>query len=256
MRSERTTGLSAEQFADLARLVLAATGPWDRLVGRPRALGLGKALKAVLMYFKNNLTQEVIAELLEVSQPTISRTVSHLAEVVLRVLEEFVPDPDEATAGRVVVLDGSLCPCWSWSGHPELYSGKHHTTGHNHQFLSDLGGVLRFISDPQPGRTHDARAIRTISALDVLDLANGIADKGYIGTSLITPFRKPLFGELTEWQKEFNKTINQLRYVIERAIANFKTWRIMHTDYRRPLHTYPTAFGAVRALHFFKQSFE
>jgi hypothetical protein len=49
--------------------------------------------------------------------------------------------------------------------------------------------------------------------------------------------------------------VNQYRYVIERAIANFKTWRCMHTDYRRPLRTYRTAFSAIRSLHFFKLSF-
>lgn len=36
------------------------------------------------------------------------------------------------------------------------------------------------------------------------------------------------------WQKEFNTTINRIRYVPERAIANLKTWRILYTDYRRP----------------------
>jgi hypothetical protein len=49
--------------------------------------------------------------------------------------------------------------------------------------------------------------------------------------------------------------VNQYRYVIERAIANFKTWRCMHTDYRRPRRTYQTAFSAIRSLHFFKLSF-
>ncbi len=35
------------------------------------------------------------------------------------------------------------------------------------------------------------------------------------------------------------RSINKIRYVIEQVIANFKTWRIMHTDYRRPLATFP-----------------
>jgi hypothetical protein len=26
---------------------------------------------------------------------------------------------------------------------------------------------------------------------------------------------------------------------VEQVIANFKAWRIMHTDYRRPLGTFP-----------------
>jgi hypothetical protein len=36
-----------------------------------------------------------------------------------------------------------------------------------------------------------------------------------------------------------------------RAIAYFKTWLCMHTDYRRPKRTYATAFSTIRALHFF-----
>jgi hypothetical protein len=40
-------------------------------------------------------------------------------------------------------------------------------------------------------------------------------------------------------------------HVIERVIANFKTRRIMHTDYRRPLATFPETISAVVALHFY-----
>ncbi|PZS34514.1 MAG: transposase, partial [Pseudonocardiales bacterium] len=42
-----------------------------------------------------------------------------------------------------------------------------------------------------------------------------------------------------------------IRYVIEQTIANFKTWRIMHTDYRRPLATFATTISAVIGLHFY-----
>ena len=68
---------------------------------------------------------------------------------------------------------------------------------------------------------------------------------------MITPIKKPEGGELLDWQKEFNKQVNKIRYVIEQVIANFKTWRIMHTDYRRPLATFPGTISAVVALHFY-----
>jgi DDE superfamily endonuclease len=58
---------------------------------------------------------------------------------------------------------------------------------------------------------------------------NWLGDKGYIGNNMLTPFRKPEGGELLDWQKEFNRQINKIRYVIEQVITNFKTWRIMHT---------------------------
>ncbi len=81
--------------------------------------------------------------------------------------------------------------------------------------------------------------------------ATGSAIKDNIGNNMLTPIRKPEGGELLDWQKEFNKQINKIRYVIEQVIANFKTWRIMHTDYRRPLATFPETISAVVALHFY-----
>jgi DDE superfamily endonuclease/EcoEI R protein len=74
-----------------------------------------------------------------------------------------------------------------------------------------------------------------------LDPGGWIGDKGYVGNGMITPIKNPAGRELLDWEKEFNKQINKIRYVIEQVIANFKTWRIMHTDYRRPIETPFTA---------------
>ena len=208
------------------------------------------------MYFKNNVTQEVIGELLEVSQPTVSRVIAELEPVIGRVLAEYVPELDEALIGRTAVVDGTLTPCWSWADAPELRSGKHHTTGHNHQIVTGLDGRLLHVGDATPGRTHDTRAVRDTGLLATLDPTNTIADKGYLGTGILTPIRKPPGGELLDWQKTFNTQVNSLRAVVERAISHLKTWRVLHTDYRRPLASYPAAFTAVRALHFFKLSYE
>ena len=58
-------------------------------------------------------------------------------------------------------------------------------------------------------------------------------------------------GDLLDWAKEFNTQVNKIRYVIEHVIADFKTWRIMHTDYRRPLATFTTTISTVIALYFY-----
>jgi hypothetical protein len=52
-----------------------------------------------------------------------------------------------------------------------------------------------------------------------------------------------------EWQKEYNTQINKIRSVIEQVIGNFKTWRIMHTDYRRPIDAFAETISAVVGLH-------
>jgi DDE superfamily endonuclease len=85
-----------------------------------------------------------------------------------------------------------------------------------------------------------------------LDPGDWVGDKGYQGNDMITPFKKLSGGELLDWQKEFNTQFNKIRYIIEQVIANFKTWRIMHTDYRRPVETFHTTISAVIALHFYK----
>lgn len=48
---------------------------------------------------------------------------------------------------------------------------------------------------------------------------------------------------------ELNKQVNKIRSGIVRAIAHFKNWRILHTDYRWPLHTFTNKISAVIALH-------
>jgi len=73
--------------------------------------------------------------------PTISRYAAVLVPLVKAVLEEFVPDAAEAieiVRGRVVLVDGTLAPCWSYAEQPELWNGKHKTTGFNAQLISLL----------------------------------------------------------------------------------------------------------------------
>ena len=52
---------------------------------------------------------------------------------------------------------------------------------------------------------------------------NWIGDKGYVGNDMLTPIKKPVHRDLVDWEKEFNKQINKIRYVVEQVIANFKT---------------------------------
>ena len=45
-----------------------------------------------------------------------------------------------------------------------------------------------------------------------------------------------------------------IRWVIEQVISHFKNWRIMHTDYRRPIDTFATTISAVIGLHFYRMA--
>ena len=142
MRYYRTTGLMITPMQELVRRVNEALNkPWNKCTGRPKSLGLYKAVEAACMYLRQNATQEFIGDTRDTSQPTISRYVAVLVPLVRSVLEEFVPDAAEAiemARGRVVLVDGTLTPCWSYEEHRELWNKKHKTTGFNAQLISLL----------------------------------------------------------------------------------------------------------------------
>ena len=74
---------------------------------------------------------------------------------------------------------------------PELYSGKHKTTGTNVQVACTIIGCPAWISDPIPGSRHDNRCHGGSAVLPSVDPCNWLGDNRYVGNNMITPFRKP-----------------------------------------------------------------
>jgi hypothetical protein len=245
-----TTGLRASEILDLCEHAYHAKTECDD--GWPPILGLYKSVTVTLAYWRSNRTQAELGETYGVSQPTISRAISAITPLVANALKPFVPTADELDTEKQYAVDGTLLPCWSWAGHRELYSGKHKTTGMNVQVLCTLDGELAWISDPIDGCHHDVYCLDESGALDSLDPGNWIGDKGYVGRGMATPIKKIACREMLDWEKDVNEHINSIRAVVERIIANFKTWRIMHTDYRRPLATFKTTIAAIVGLHFYR----
>lgn len=246
-----TTGFTKDEILDLCVMIHSAElEPGIR--HWPPILGLFKSVAVTLTYLRRNHVQAELAEYFGVSQPTISRAVTGLTPILAGVLAAYVPTAEDLDPQSQYIVDGTLLPCWSWRSHPKLYSGKHKTTGLNVQVACDLYGNLAWVSDPVYGNRHDMAALEISGVLQTLDPAKWTGDKGYIGAGMITPIRKPPGRELLGWEKDFNKSVGSIRYRIEQAIANLKTWRIFHTDYRRPLATFPSTISAVIALEFYR----
>ena len=246
-----TTGFSTDDITELCAVV-HATGLRPGRDGYPPILNLFKSVVVALTYLRRNHVQQELAEYHGVSQSTISRAITAVTPALARALREFTPTADDLPRGEQMIVDGSLVSCWSWANHTELYSGKHRTTGMNIQVVCDLAGRLRWISDPVDGSRHDSAALRASGALDAIDPSDWIGDKGYVGLGMITPIKKPPHRGLLDWEKEFNTAINRIRWKIEQTIANLKTWRILHSDYRRPLETFADTISAVVGLQFFR----
>ena len=136
-------------------------------------------------------------------------------------------------------------------------SGKYKTTGHGSLIITNLTGRITFVSEPVSGNRHDMAKLKGSECETILKAAAGvIGDKGFIGTSYITtPVRKPEGRELYIREHDYNSQISSLRAPVERAVASLKTWRILFTDYRRPLETFLASFRTAIGLYFFKETF-
>ncbi len=134
---------------------------------------------------------------------------------------------------------------------------KYKTTGHGSLIITNLAGRITFVSEPVPGNQHDMAKLNGSECETILKMAGGVfGDKGFIGTDYITtPIRKPQDRELYIREHDYNNQISSHRAPVERAVATLKTWRILFTDYRRPLKTFFSSFRAAIGLYFFKESF-
>jgi hypothetical protein len=256
--SYRMSGLTDEQLDELMALVEdLLEEPWDKSTGRQKCLCLRDALIVACGYVRNNITEEIWAEIFGVDQSSISRYISLLTPLIAKATEDERPTADEAVEaakGAIVLVDGTLWPCWSWFGAKDLWAGKYKTTGHGSLIVANYDGDIIYVSDPVTGNRHDMGKLADSESEKILKAAGGVfGDKGFIGTDYITtPVRKPKHRTLYIREQEYNAEVSSHRAPVERAVAQLKTWRILFTDYRRPLKTFQDSFNAAIGLYFFK----
>ena len=249
------TGLTRPQLTALFELLIHRVNTMKMTVPRHTRLPVIQQITATLIYLRRNRTQADLACTYAVSQPTISRMTSQWTQIIAETLREWIPTGDDLREGETYLVDGTLVPSWSWKDHREDWSGKHKTTGRNLITVSLLDGTLVCVSDAFPGSTHDLAALRETHFLETPNTL-WIGDKGFVGPDgITTPIkRKPGQQRLEPDQVEHNRRVSSERAPIERANAQFKTWRILHTDYRRPHDTHDETITAVLGLEFWRNS--
>ena len=74
-----------------------------------------------------------------------------------------------------------------------------------------------------------------------------------MGTSAITPTKRPRGSELSESRREVNAHISSMRSAVERAIAHLKNWKILATGYRARLAELPNIIRIIARLDFYRR---
>lgn len=251
LRYQSTTGLDADDIQELVARIWQIIGPCGK-GGRPPILGLYRKVFLTLILVRQNLNQTTVADLFDISQPTVSRIYRTVLPLIGQALCLHVPDLEEAIRGLLVLVDGTLVPTGNRAGHDDNYSGKRHRAGLNIQILSDIEGNLLAVSEPCRGSIHDRTAWAETGWEEHLADHDVLGDLGYLGTAVITPRRKPRGGELSVNDKASNQEISALRSAVERAIGHLKNWKILATGYRGRLAELPVVIRIIAALEFYR----
>ena len=164
LRFEHMSGLDEMQLDELeCRVTELLEKPWDKGQGRPRELTLREALVVACGYLRQNIIEDVWADIFDVAQSTISRYITFLTPFIEKSTEEDRPteeDAAEATKDAIALVDGTLWPCWSWNGEDDLWAGKYKTTGHGSLIITNLQGHITFVSEPVTGNQHDMEKLK------------------------------------------------------------------------------------------------
>jgi hypothetical protein len=206
-----------------------------------------------LCWLRHNLPQALLGAFYGISQPTVSRLIASLRELVRQAAIEGMPGLADTAPEERVLLDGTLLPTGQRSGQqgPALYSGRRHRAGMNVQVIGDRCGRLVEVSDPTPGSMHDARSFVVCGPDRTLADHHVLADLGFLGCGVSTPLRKPKGGRLCELERANNRAHASARAPVERTIALFKQWRVVGSGYRGPLVRFPKVIRTVVALEKF-----
>ncbi len=213
-----------------------------------------------LRWFRDNRDITALARDHGISRATGYR---YLDEVI-EVLAAQAPDLHEALqrakddSASHVILDGKLFASdrlgeqtTSVKGQQvdAWYSGKAHEHGGNIQALSAPDGFPLWVSEVEPGSTHDMRAARAhvLAALywaaSQLHLPT-LADGGYDGAGIgvFTPVKQPTDGhELDVDTRTYNALLRGLRCLGERGFALLVgRWRAL-----RHITTSPRKIGSI-----------
>ena len=214
----------------------------------------------VLRWFKEATDLRVLARDAAVSTATAYRYLHEAIDVIAAHAPELPDVLAEALqqGWTFVCLDGTLIASTrsaapSEAGHDLWYSGKHKQHGGNIQVLTGPTGYPEWVSDVEPGSTHDITAART-HAFPVLYRAAArglptLTDKGYAGAGIgiIVPTKGH---NLAPDNQTRNAMISALRVPAERANALLKrTWRALERITLDPWRIGAITAAALVLLH-------
>jgi len=211
--------------------------------------GSADKLFFVLVYLKQNPTQDYQAFAFSMSQGKVSQWLKVLLPLLERALGRLRLLPARTSehlylsllvlSGQVLLLDATERPVprsvnSERQGHE--YSGKKGCHTNKNLLVSDEQGRVLYLSATVEGSRHD-KALADEAELKFCQGQGLLLDLGFVGyqpegAQVCLPVRKPRGKELSDYDKLYNQLLASLRVKVEHVMAGVKRVRIVKDKIR------------------------
>ncbi|XP_025099687.1 putative nuclease HARBI1 [Pomacea canaliculata] len=223
---------SRQHILDLTDVVEKQLVHANRVGALPPVLQVCLALR----FYAIGSFQSACGELLNVSQPTASRTISAVTQALLSLVPQGIrfPDQDEAELQKVKFygiarfpgvfgcVDGTHIPIQSPPNNEHEYVNRKNVHSINVQVICDADMIFIDVVAKWPGSVHDSRVLRESGIFNAMEQVNQpvrgylLGDSGYmLRTWLLTPILNPL----TRSEQQYNNSHTSTRSTVECAIG-------------------------------------
>jgi hypothetical protein len=202
--------------------------------------GIADQLFFILVYMKQYTTQTMLGQLFGISQPKANLWIHYLMPILSSALVKLKAAPirnmrdlheEKASVYSHDGTERSIQRPKDNEKQKEFYSGKKrgHTVKNN--ILANPKCEVLFLTPTVEGKKHDKK-LADESEYGLPDGSKLLQDTGFQGFSvpnvkIIQPTKKPRGKELTDEQKEENRSISKIRVRIEHVISGIKRYRIV-----------------------------
>jgi len=279
------TGVTVPQFDSLSKEIQKQyiTTEEKRLSKnkRKRSIGAGRhfdlplkdRILMLLMYYRMYTTHDMLGMIFDLNKSNVSRNIRYLEPAIkksipipakkyadskkvtnIAQLQEFFPELIAITDGTEQQIPRPK----NRTKRKTHYSGKKKKHTVQNQITINLNGEIIHKSTHSPGSHHDYKIYKSKHPV-LSDQLLQFYDLGYLGIQKdfenqisILPYKKKKGKELSDWQKEWNKSQSAIRINVEHVIAQIKKFRISGDTFRNKLCRYDVISDIVCGIVNFK----
>ena len=225
-------------------------------------------LLVTLLYLRQHWTMQALAEAIGCAESTVWNYIHEMlpylrVELPASLLEQWQQECDsveraELEAWLAELPEGALLvDTWEQpiprpqddAEQEAHYSGKKQDHTRKNQLIClPQGTDIVDVVIGEKGPRSDSKLLEETQA-ELPESLEFIGDKAYVGRrNTTTPIKKPWGGELTQGQKDFNRTVSQKRVYVEHLIRVVKIFRIAKEEFRMRSRMDELVIGCVCGL--------